>query len=236
MEIIEKFEIKDKEFGFRKLTNKESMNLDIRYKAEYANALRQGCCTIVEIDKMIKDRDLNDSHDIKQKEEIVKELIQLENDLEDKKKNKDEKTIIATRMSVLRHQFVELSGKLQNLYDVTAETSASEARQRSAFVVCFVDITSGKQYFESEDEFNNAEDVDEVTEAFSKFMYMIYNIDPKFEHSLPENQWLVENEVLDKDLNFLEQNLKPKKPKATRKKKSTKTRKKKKATVKQDDK
>lgn len=204
MEIVKTFDINNKKYGLKKLNNKESYDLDIHYKAEYAKALREGCATIAEIDSMIKSRNLEDESHIKEKDALVDELLELEQKLNNEELSKDEKFNAASELMLVRRKLLALNTRLQPMYEVTAEQAAQDARNRLMFIRCFINLDTNKPYFATQEEFNSAPDSEEIGNAFKEFLFYIYNLDPNFEKDLPENKWLVEHEYLDENLQLID--------------------------------
>lgn len=93
----------------------------------------------------------------------------------------------------------ELNSQRNSIDANTAEAQAEASRFNRLVSLCTVYDETGKPYFSSYDDYLDRSDEPIAIEAATKLMYLYYNMDPKFEQTLPENKFLKQWNMMNED-------------------------------------
>lgn len=97
---------------------------------------------------------------------------------------------IALELKRLRSDFRELISERSSYDNNTAEGTADNARFDYLVSVCVLDATSKKPVFTGMDDYNERGTESWAVKAAGELANFLYNLDPNYEKSLPENTFL----------------------------------------------
>ena len=186
----------------------EVIAMSERYRAKIFNqCLMDGILTKPELSRMMTERGLWDKDKDAKHDELTNQIIELEKDLylgkgSVKERNEDTGKKIAIKMRQLRIELRDLIAQKVQLEENTAESIADNAK--FDFLVAFCTYhENGEKVYKNIDDYNLKSSDAISFVAASKLAEMMYNIDPNFEKSLPENKWLTGRELVDEDGNLV---------------------------------
>lgn len=110
---------------------------------------------------------------------------------------------IALDMRFARLLLQELLSIKQDLDSSTAEGQAENERFNYLIIKCLVYNDSGKQVYNSVDEFLEGGSSEVAINGAIKFSAIYHNIDENFEAELPENKFLLTYELCNEDLHLI---------------------------------
>ena len=128
----------------------------------------------------------------KEVEELQQKLRDAEIKLRGEANNfdsKEEARDFAFQMKELRWKLINTQSARNNLYPVTAESYADEARERFFVSQCTLN-QQGKPYFKSYEDFLSQSDSEVGVAAHSAYIDLIYSDVGSIEDGWVENQWL----------------------------------------------
>ena len=97
---------------------------------------------------------------------------------------------IALELKRLRVNFRELISERTSYDNNTAEGAADNARFDYLVSVCILDPNTNKPVFKDIDDYNERGSEDWAVKAAGELANFLYNLDPNYEKSLPENEFL----------------------------------------------
>ena len=191
-------------------TNNTIKNAD-RYRAKTWNqCITDGVLTKKELSKILKDRGIWNQAKEDEEGEIVKKLQQLEKSLYgigigDKKMKLSEGQNIAIEMRLLRNTLRELIAEKITMEENTAEALSDNAKF-DYFVADCTFYENGQKVYSSVDDYNQKSSNEIAFAAAGALAEMMYQLDTKFEDSLPENKWLKKHNLVNQDGALVDRN------------------------------
>ena len=169
--------------------------------------IRDGIITKKELAVLMEDRGIWNKEKSGKETEITDNIQALERDLYRGKDGHKPKVSdgrdIAMQMRDLRIKLRELIGERLALEENTAESLSDNARFDYFVATCtFYKDTQNKVYNSLED-YNQRSSDDMAFAAASMLGDILYNLDASFEENLPENKWLKNFELINKDLGLV---------------------------------
>lgn len=189
-------------------SNNTIKNAD-RYRAKIWNqCLMDGVLTKKELGTILEKRGIWSKDKEDEQDKIVKELYSLEKELYigangKKKATLDEGKDLAIKMRRLRIKLRDLISERLELEDNTAESLADNSKFDYFVADCTYYANGEKVYKDVED--YNSKSSDEIAFAAAQALgSMIYQLDSKFEESLPENKWLKKFNLVNDELSLVD--------------------------------
>lgn len=187
-------------------TNSTIKNAD-RYRAKTWNqCITDGVLTKKELGKLMRDRGIwNEAKDEEEKK-IVEEIQGLERKLYlgggDKKRKLSEGQSIAVQMRRLRMKLRELISERLSLEENTAEALADNSKF-DYFVADCTFYANGQKVYKDVEDYNQKSSDEVAFAAAGALAEMMYQVDTKFEESLPENKFLKKFNLVNEDLSLV---------------------------------
>lgn len=173
----------------------------------WRKCIKEGVFTKFELEQILKDRKIWNEEKKMEEEKLKATLLSLERELfigkdGQKKKKLSEGQSIAIQMRQVRNELRELVSKKLEMEANSAEAISENARFDYYVAHCSFD-REGLPVYKDMDDYN-ARSADEVAvAAAAKLGEVIWNLNSKFERSLPENRWLVQFGLVDDDLSLI---------------------------------
>ncbi len=191
-----KFEGKDKDNNVIKLAVRLPNEADKREATKQFNkalkeALDSGAITRFHVDKLVK-LELGDVL-IEEARKLSDRLIANEIKLAKGGLKLSEAKSVALEMRKDRYRWIEISGRQANLYSLTAEAQAENARFQYLVSVCTVyddKEKAGQPYFNNFDDYQKRSEEKLSIEAANKLAVLIHGVDLDFEKNWAENEFL----------------------------------------------
>jgi hypothetical protein len=168
------FEIKGKKYNLKKITNKEHIEINLKYGAALNRAMNEGLATNEDIISRIGKRQDKDEANAEWKT-LREKVIKLEEELITCKTEK-KKIDIALQLKNARLSFNSLTNSFAHMLTNTTESFADDIRCKW---IAFYALTDDKnnRLFDNFDEFLESED-DAANEAMRQVMYRSFGLDP----------------------------------------------------------
>lgn len=189
-------------------TNNTIKNAD-RYRAKTWNqCIMDGILTKKELNKILIERGIWNDAKESEHNSIIEEIQRLEKKLfigdetTGKKVKISEGQKIAIEMRKLRSQLRELIAEKIAMEENTAEALSDNAKF-DYFVADCSFYENGQKIFSSIDEYNQKSSDEIAFAAASALAEILYQIDSKFEESLPENIWLKDFNLVNEELSLV---------------------------------
>ncbi len=173
----------------------------------WRKCIKDGVFTKFELEKILKDRGIWNAEKELEEKALKGTLLALERELfvgsDGKKKKKlSEGQAIAIEMRRIRNELRDLVAKKLELESNSAESISENARFDYYVANCTFDKNDQRVYKDIDD--YNSRSTDEIAfTAAAKLGEVIWNLNSKFERSLPENRWLVQFQLVDDDLSLI---------------------------------
>jgi hypothetical protein len=182
-------------------TNITIKNAD-RYRAKTWNqCILDGVLTKKELARFLKDRNIWDEKKENDEKEIINQLQKLEKDLylgSGKKLKLSDGQRIAVAMRVLRIKLRDLISERLAFEENTAEALSDNAKF-DYFVADCTFHENGEKVYKDVDDYNSKNSDEIAFAAANALAQMMYQLDSKFEESLPENKWLKHFNLVNQD-------------------------------------
>jgi hypothetical protein len=168
------FEVKGKKFNLKKITNKEHIEINLKYGAALNRGMNEGLATNEEVISRIskrKDKDENNAEWTELREKVIK----IEEELISAKTEK-KKIDLALQLKNARLSFNSLTNTFAHMLTNTAEAFADDIRCKW---IAFYALSDDKnvRLFDDFDAFLESED-EAANEAMRQVMYRSFGLDP----------------------------------------------------------
>lgn len=180
-----------------------------RYRAKVWNqCILDGVLTKKELSKFLKDRNIWTEQKENDEREIVTQLQKLERELylgsgdNGKKLKLSDGQKVAIQMRLLRIKLRDLIAEKLSFEENTAE-ALSENAKFDYFVADCTFYENGEKVYKDVDDYNSKSSDELAFAAASALAQMMYQLDSKFEESLPENKWLKHFNLINNDLSLV---------------------------------
>lgn len=183
-----------------------------RYRAKTWNqCITDGILTKKELSKILKDRGIWDKNKEQEEIEIISKIQSLEKKLylgsgfDGQKAKISDGQKIAIEMRRLRIALRDLITEKISMEENTAEALSDNAKF-DYFVADCTYYENGEKVYSSIEEYNKKNSDEIAFAAASALAEMLYQVDNKFEESLPENKWLKKFNLVNEDLSLVNKN------------------------------
>lgn len=174
------------------------------YNKAFRDAVESGAILRAKVNSVMREQNLWDDN----KEAEYKKLIEKINSNERKIKSGgiklSEAKDLALQMRKDRSELRTLTSERSSLDSNTAEGQADNAQFNYWVSACTVYSDTGKQYFNSYEDYLNRDNDPVTGQAASSLALMLYNLDPDYEKKLPENDFLKKYKFVDEDLHLVD--------------------------------
>lgn len=155
-----------------------------------------------EIDEYLKKNNIWTTEDEQNIDNLQDELNSLLKKISKGGIKKSEGRELAIKVMDKRKEIFQAMNKRQVFEGATIESVAEQDRNDYLIYSCTVDSETGEKYWESFEDMK----LDKLSEAYMKAskesIRVIYNVDPDFEKSLPENKWLKKYGFINDNLEY----------------------------------
>lgn len=187
-------------------SNSTIKNAD-RYRAKTWNqCITDGVLTKKELGKLMRDRGIWNEDKDDEEQQIIQQIQDLERKLYlgggDKKRKLSEGQAIAIEMRKLRGKLRELISERISLEENTAEALADNSKF-DYFVADCTFYANGQKVYTSVEDYNKKSSDEVAFAAAGALAEMMYQVDNKFEESLPENKFLKKFNLVNEDLSLV---------------------------------
>lgn len=201
----ETFTVDNVQYDIQRPNQKHKIEAQKVYNRAYRDAIESGAIVRARVESVALEQQIWSEADVKEHDKLQKELKEAEDKIKSGGIKLSEGRKLALQISDLRNKIRELLSKRNSLDANTAEAQAENARFNKLVSLCTVYSDTGKVYFPSYDEYLEKSDSDKVAgEAGRRLMLMLYDVDPNFEASLPENKFLRTYKFVDEKLRFID--------------------------------
>ena len=194
----------------KKPDNDSIKNAD-RYRAKSWNeAFKDGVLTKKEVHEIMKERGIWDDEKASLEAKLTEEIIGLERKLYrgdgNRKPKLSEGRSIAIDMKTKRNDLRDLIAERISMDENTAEALADNARFDYLVSCCTFYSETDERVFPTYEDYNQRSSDDIANVAAQLLAQMMYNLDADFEASLPENQFLKQFGLINKDGDLVDPN------------------------------
>ena len=172
----------------------------------WTDCVRDGIMTKKELAKFMRKQKIWDKEQEEEENELKKEIVRLEKSLYlgggKKPVPLEEGKKIAIEIRKKRNELKELIGERLSLEGNTAEALADNARFDYLVTRCTT-YEDGKLVYNSVDEYSSNSDSEIAFSAATTLAEMMYALEDDFEAKLPENKFLLEFNLVNKDLSLV---------------------------------
>lgn len=200
------FKVGDVSYLVKKPTSKEQKLAQLEYNKAFGEAIKSGAVLRAKLNDYMREQNIWTP----EREKMVVKLAADVTHGEDKIKKGGIKLSEAIKIA----KDVRKSRELLQLAlsqraaseSSTAEGQAENAKFQRLLVECLVYRDSGEKVYSNIDELLNEEDQTKIevsNKAFDILGKIVYNLDDKYEHKLPENEFLKEWKLVDDKLRYI---------------------------------
>ena len=180
-------------------TNKESQ---LVYNRAFRDALDSGAILRQRLGDVLSEQGIWTVDKEAQHVDLITEINQLEQELSAGVISLEKAKEIAIQMRRARFLFRSLVAEKTSMDSNTVEGQADNARFSYMVYACLRD-ESGERIFDSFEEYENADSVPYVVDAASALAGRLYGLDPNYDENLPENTFLKQYSLVDKELHLV---------------------------------
>ena len=184
-------------------TAKDRNEAQLHYLKAFRKALENGAILRQKLEDYLRDQKIWDEEKETRYSEIVKEIAEGERQLSKGGIKLIEAKDIALNMRDCRNEFRVLVSERTSMDANTAEAQADNASFNYLVYSCTVDPNSGKQIFDSLDDYEENADEPFAARAAATLADKLYQLDPDYEKGLPENKFLIQYKFADNKLRLL---------------------------------
>lgn len=192
-------------------SNNTIKNADRHRAKTWNQCITDGILTKKELSKILKDRGIWDKNKEQEEVEIINKIQSLERKLylgagfDGQKAKISDGQKIAIEMRRLRIALRDLIAEKISMEENTAEALSDNAKF-DYFVADCTYYENGEKVYTSIEEYNKKSSDEIAFSAASALAEMLYQVDSKFEESLPENKWLKKFNLVNQDLSLVNKN------------------------------
>lgn len=117
---------------------------------------------------------------------------------------KEEAKGCALKMRELRSELIEINRSKDELYPITAESFADDARIKFYVSQCCIDNNTGKTYFKSYDDYLERSDSEVASAALGAYFELMYSDVGDWQGNFYENKWLKDNGYVNDKYQFVD--------------------------------
>ncbi len=171
-------------------SKKDKTQSEIIYSKTWRKALEDGLITRLKLNDYLKDQGIWSEAKQKEYERFINEINNRETSLKKGGITLRDAKKTALELRRLRNEFRDLIAERTAQDANTAEGFADNAKFDYLVRVCVLDPNTKAPIFTSEEDYDERGTAPWAIKAASELANMLYNIDPNYEKSLPENQFL----------------------------------------------
>ncbi len=182
---------KELKLAVRMPTESDKKEATKQFNKALKEALDSGAITRFHVDKLVR-QELGDALR-EEAQKLSDRLIANELKLAKGGLKLSEAKAIALEMRKDRYRWIEISGRQANLYSLTAEAQAENARFQYLVSVCTVyddAEQAGQPFYKNLDDYQKRSDDKISVDAANKLAQLIHGVDLDFEKNWAENQFL----------------------------------------------
>ena len=194
---------KKKVVAIRSPTPKDRNEAQLHYLKAFRTSLENGAILRQKLEDYLREQGIWDDEKQKRYESIINDISDGERKLSSGGIKLSEARDVAIAMRQSRFEFRELVAERTGMDTNTAESRADNASFDYLVSVCVVDPDTGKPIFANVDEYQENADQPFMAEAAGKLAEKLYQLDPNYDKSLPENVFLTKYKFADDDLRLI---------------------------------
>lgn len=200
----QKFTVAEKEYAVLYPTPEQLGNAQVEFNRAFSKALDGGSFIRARLDSILRQQKLWDDDSQKQFDDLREKIYKAERQLEEGGIKKSEGRKIALDLRKHRDELAQLI-RIRNDYDyLTAEAQSENARFDYLVWACLVYNDTGKRYFDKLEDYKNSAGDEVGLEGAKLLAQMIYNLDPNYEKSRPENKFLIDYGFANESLELID--------------------------------
>ena len=194
---------KKKVVAVRSPTPKDRNEAQLHYLKAFRTSLESGAILRQKLEDYLREQGIWDDEKQKRYESIINDISDGERKLSSGGIKLSEARDVAISMRQSRFEFRELVAERTGMDTNTAESRADNASFDYLVSVCVVDPDTSKPIFANVDEYQENADQPFMAEAAGKLAERLYQLDPDYDKSLPENVFLTKYKFADDDLRLI---------------------------------
>ena len=193
----------------RKPTPKEYRDSQIAYNQAFRKALDSGAFLRQKLNDYMIEEGIWDDEKEEQYQQFVRDISQREEVIKGGGIRLSKAKELALELRAVRARFRNLLEERNTLDANSAEGQADNARFAALVRLCVVNPSTGNPYFATgtpdgdEKAYDAQADQPWVVEAASELASMIYDLDPEYDNTLAENEFLREFNFVDEKLDLI---------------------------------
>ena len=187
----------------RSPTPKDRNEAQLHYLKSFRTSLENGAILRQKLEDYLREQGIWDDEKQKKYESIISEISEGERKLSTGGIKLSEARDVAIAMRQSRFEFRELVAERTSMDTNTAESRADNASFDYLVSVCVLDPDTSKPIFSNVDEYQENADQPFLAEAAGKLAEKLYQLDPDYDKSLPENVFLTKYKFADDDLRLI---------------------------------
>ncbi|MAF23959.1 hypothetical protein CL634_00010 [bacterium] len=181
-------------------TNKDSQ---LVYNRAFRDALDSGAILRQRLGYVLEEQGIWDADKEAQHFELVTNINEWEQELKAGGISLEKAKDLAIQMRRARFTFRSLVAEKTSMDSNTVEGQADNARFSYLVYACLKD-ESGERIFDSFEDYENADSIPYVIDAAAALAGRLYGLDPNYDSNLPENSFLQQYSLVDKDLHLVD--------------------------------
>lgn len=176
---------------------------DRLYRLEFGKMVRDKALVNAEVAKIVEEREIFKDAFEEEYAGLLVKTIELERKLEDDKEEVQKK-LHALELKTVREKMFDMNSQIQGIYRNTAEHLAEEIKMHFLTVHCVVNPATAEKFFADLDDFYARDDEPAVADALFAVYKFFYDLPNDLDSKYPENVYLQEQGVLDKEYKFID--------------------------------
>lgn len=205
------FEVEGKQYAIKKPTARQNEDATMEYNRVFSKALQSGALLREKLDLFMREQGLWDNQKQEKYLQYIAELNDTERKLQEGGIKLSEAKELAFNMKGTRGALQDLIAG-RNALDVnTAQGQAENARFNFLLVSCLVYNDTGKNVYNTADEYSEDGESPVAIAAAENFANQYFGLDKDHEKNLPENKFLTqykftdeEGRLIDSEGNFID--------------------------------
>lgn len=190
---------KDIELAVKIPTQDVINEADLIYNVEFSKAIRKGVMTRQDALTIIEKNNIWTEKDDKQISKYNKKIRDLEKKIKIKNLTKEEGKATALEIAEIRRKADSLNAKRNSYLNNTAESFAENIKTQYFVAMCTVYAENNEPYYEDYEDYLSRSNETASIAAYREMLFLLNGVDKDFIKKRTENQYMINNAIMDSD-------------------------------------